>query len=748
MRPGMRKMSILAAFLWLFTIAALAAVPALVLPTGWSVGAPAGPVAATGTMPQGIALSPDASRVAVVESGAGPAGLRVYDSTTLTHPASVPLKGAFGKPVWDGNAHLWVALANAHGIGRISVLNATVERTIDTGQESWPAAIALSPDGARLAFSDDAGSQAAVIHVAKGSIENRIAPSEHPGDIAYSPDGTTIALTNRAGDSVLVWPASGSVPRKIVVGRHPSALAFSANSQTLWVALADDDAVVAIDVRSGHVLKKRSLSIASSPGVSPNSIAIARNGTLYVTCGAINALAILTPDGRVSRIATGWYPDGVAVDASTRMLYILNGKGERSRPNPGFDPFVRGSAGYVAASLTGSVRKVNLRNVSAALVPRPSAPTPAQARTLRPGGPIKHVIYIIKENRSYDQVLGDVSGGDGMASLVLFGEAVTPNQHAIVRRFGLFDRAFTNAQVSADGHNWTDAAFANDYLERFWPPLYAGRRSLYDFEDGAQGSVPHNGYLWDAAARAHVTYRNYGEFVTNPQIAGAPVTTQEANLIGHTARNYPGFDMEISDLDRYAIWLREFHAYEKAGALPALEIIRLPNDHTAGTRPGAPTPQAFVAQNDLAFGRILEAVSHSKFWRSTAIFSVEDDAQNGPDHVDDQRSTYYLASPYARGGVNHTHYSTASVVRTIELILGLPALSTYDAAATPMYAAFSALANFAPYSAILPSIDLHAVNKRTAYGAQRSARMDFRHADAADAGQLHDILYHASSPNT
>jgi len=360
---------------------------------------------------------------------------------------------------------------------------------------------------------------------------------------------------------------------------------------------------------------------------------------------------------------------------------------------------------------------------------------------LRKHGPIKHVIYIIRENRSYDQVLSDVPGGDGDASLLMFGARITPNLHAIARRFGLFDRAFANAQVSADGHNWSDGAFANDYLERFWPVVYGNRRQIYDFEDTADASVPRNGFLWDAAARAGITYRNYGEFVTNPSSPAGQVTVQQPRLIAHTSKGFPGFDLAFSDLDRYAVWLREFRGYEAAGDLPALEIIRLPNDHTAGTRPGALTPEAFVAQNDYAVGKIVDTVSHSRFWKNTAIFSVEDDAQNGPDHVDDQRTTYYIASPYAQGGADHTRYTTASIVRTIGLILGLHPLSLYDQQAQPLFRAFTSKPNFMPFTVQKPLIDITAVNKKTAFGASRSASMNFHDADANDPATLYAILY-------
>lgn len=723
---------------------AVARGPRTILPTNWHVSAPDGLVANTGPMPQGLALSPDGQLVAVVESGAGPPGVRIFETNTLHEKTFVALKGAFGDPAWDGNGALWVALANLHAVGRVNVASGTLDRSIDTGAQTWPASVALSPDGKTLAFSDDSTAHIGIIDVQSGSVARLIPTDKHPGPILYSPDGTVLAVANRGARTITIVNAATSQAQTMDVGNHPSALAFSGDGKRIFVTLADEDALAVVDVAAAKVTKRIGLELSSSPGTSPNALSLSRDGTVYVSCGAINAFAVLTEDRRIGFIPAGWYPDGIAVDSAKQFAYVIDGKGEHSRANPNFNPFTGHEQGYIATSLTGSLRKVDLRDGVATgdvLTNMDKASGITATTPLRKYGPLKHVIYIIRENRSYDQVLSDIPGGDGDARLLMFGAQVTPNLHAIAKRFGLFDRAFANAQVSADGHNWTDGAFANDYLERFWPVVYGNRRQVYDFEATADASVPRNGFLWDAAAQSNITYRNYGEFVTNPSSAGSEVTVQQPRLIGHTSRAFPGFDLAFSDLARYAIWLREFKAYEAAGNFPALEIIRLPNDHTAGTRPGALTPEAFVAQNDYAMGQIVDAVSHSRFWKTTAIFSVEDDAQNGPDHVDDQRTTYYIASPYARGGSDHTRYSTASVVRTIDLILGLRPLSIYDARAQPMYRAFTSKPNFAPFIAQKPLIDITAVNKKTAFGAARSASMNFRDADANDPAALNAILY-------
>ncbi|MDQ2993224.1 MAG: hypothetical protein M3R30_10460, partial [Candidatus Eremiobacteraeota bacterium] len=482
-------------------------------------------------------------------------------------------------------------------------------------------------------------------------------------------------------------------------------------------------------------------------GALPNSL-LAYHGKLYVTLGGVNTVVTIAGDRIVATAPTGWFPTGAAVSGDG-TIYVSDGKGEGSPANPLYDPLHRQHTDqYVAAITIGSVRaishsqpnhEVSLLNA----LPRAATIKTVMASVLNPYGPIKHVIYVIKENRSYDQLLGDIPHANGDPTLVWFGRDVTPNQHALAERFGVFDNAFANAQVSADGHNWTDAAIANDYVERFWPPSYGGRRDLYDFQDGVGSDVPHNGYLWDAAKRAGITYRDYGEDINEPDKAKMPGVTTHPSLQGHFDSAYVGWDLDYSDLDREAEWAREFSGYAADGKLPALEIVYLPNDHTSGTRAGSMTPQAYVATNDVAVGRLVASVSHSRYWKSTAIFILEDDAQNGPDHVSAQRSTFYIASPYARGGVQHTHYSTASFVRTIGLLLGLKPLSLYDATALPLYDAFGTTADMRPYDVLDPKTDLKGLNSKVAYGAAASGRMNWRDPDAVDSDVLNDILAHA-----
>lgn len=730
----------------------------VLLPGGWWLEGAVGPVATTGTMPQGIALSPDGSSLAVVESGFNPPALRILSAPDLKPQKALRLAGAFGKPLWIDGSHVLVAGANADAILEVNLLSASVV-TIPTGKGTWPAAVALSPDRSLVAAADDGTGMVTIAAFPSGANARSIRVGDHPSDVVFSKDGRTLYVAARGESEVdAVAVASGAVTR-IPMGLHPSALALSADGSSLYVVETDDDSVGVIDTASGK--RRQDINVGlhdgrlSGYGASPNAL-VERNGLLYVSLGAENAVAVISNGRVIARVPTGWYPTGVAL-GSDGTLYVSDGKGEGTRANPQFNPLVknanRPSRGYVAATLFGSVRAIpfadytkgNAASDTAAVLANamPTWKAPPRSQTvIRSGGPIRHVIYIIKENRSYDEVLGDISAADGDPALVWFGKRITPNQHAIAERFGVFDRAFTNSQVSADGHNWTDAAFANDYVERFWPPNYGGRRKLWDFQDGRGADTPHGGYLWDAAARAHVSYRDYGEDLVPANDIEKP-PTQFLALRGHFDPHYVGWNLKYSDAKRFAEWQSEFEGFVRHRDLPQLEIVYIPNDHTAGTAPGYPTPQAYVAINDSAVGRLVDDVSHSRYWKSTAIFALEDDAQDGPDHVSDQRSTFYVASPYAKTGVHHEQYTTAGVVHTIELILGLKPLSIYDATALPMYAAFDTRPDLRPFDAIPPQIDVDAVNLKTAYDARASAALDFHDPDETNPAILNNIIAHA-----
>jgi hypothetical protein len=341
-------------------------------------------------------------------------------------------------------------------------------------------------------------------------------------------------------------------------------------------------------------------------------------------------------------------------------------------------------------------------------------------------------------------VFGDIEKGNGDPRITVFGRQVTPNQHVLAEQFVLFDNLYCDAEVSVDGHEWSNAAYATDYTEKYWPPRY-GRHSQ---ESPVPALTPASGYLWDQASRKGLTYRSYGERTTySPETNTVVPRYLYDSLLGHVSPDFKKPDTR--DTENVAVFIREFDEYEKnfdspdpEQRLPNLVVMALPENHTRGTAPGNPTPRAMVANNDYAVGMVVDRVTHSKYWPETAIFIIEDDAQNGSDHVDARRTVGLAISPYIkRGTLDSTLYTTSSMLRTIELLLGLQPMSQYDAAAMPMYAAFGTKKDFAPFTHIKPLIDVNEMNKPDAFGAQASLRMDFSDVDLTPMRELNEIIW-------
>lgn len=712
----------------------------VVLPDGWIVNPPRGAETMTGTMPQGMAVSPDGSIIAVVESGYNPPTIGLYRVPDLTRLASIPLPGADGRPLWRDAGHVLVAGANAEALLDVDVRSQTWRR-IAFPKGSYPAYVACAPDGKTYAVATEGDRAVRIGRLDELGRGPATLIGGRPGGLAFGADGASAFVTLRSGAELIAIRTLSRATRRIRVGLHPSAIAVADGK--VYVAETDADALGVYDANDLHELDRIALGDATGSqvvGVSPNAI-FAEGATIFVSLGAANSVAVVR-SGRVAGLMeAGWYPtDVLAIGA---RLYVLDGKGEGARPNPQLRP--GRDRDYIGAIEFGSLRAYEIldamgdRGNPQGAVGWNSA---GVARgVVRPNGPIRHVFFVLKENRSYDQVLGDMSQGNGDASLASFGGLVTPNDHAIAARFGLFDNAYAGGEVSAPGHMWATAAFANDYVERFWPALYGGRHKTDDLtaEDGAD--VPAGGYVWDAARRSHVTFRDYGELVEAATTPASPGVADAPSLNGHFDPSYRGWDLDYSDLDRVKEWRREFSAFVRAGHLPQFEFIWLPGDHTHGSKAGKLTPSSYVAINDAALGKMVDALSHSTVWASSVMFAIEDDAQDGADHVGDQRTTLYVISPYARNGVHHEHYTTVSVLRTIEIMLGIQPLSIYDAMAVPMYGAFGS-PDMRPYTAIAPRIDITQKNLKTAYGGALSDRLDFSRPDATPAGVLEDILAH------
>jgi YVTN family beta-propeller protein len=556
-------------------------------------------------------------------------------------------------------------------------------------------------------------------------------------------------------------------------GEHPCEMALSRNGKFLFVANANDNTVTVIDTGSGHTKETiwAALFPKALPGSTPNSLALSPDEKfLFVANANINAIAVFNVEhpGKsrsLGFIPVGWYPTSVRVTPDGRHLLVTNGKGGESKANPGGpqpsrqttrDEYIaklfRGTLSIIdlpasqeftrqMATWTGQVLACTpLRADAAVHAARPEGnPVP-----LRPGdgSAIKHCIYVLKENRTYDQVFGDMAEGNGDAKLCLFPERVTPNHHKLASEFVLLDNFYVESEVSADGHEWSMAAYATDYVEKTWPLNYGHKSTKFPYpsEGVFPISSPASGYLWDCAKAAGVTYRSYGEFVQNSSTPGGPATTKLKTLQGHFDPKYRSFDLNYSDIDRANRFLSELKRFEAEGDMPALQIVRLPNDHTHGVTVGQRTPTAYLAENDRALGMLVEGISQSKFWPTTAIFVVEDDAQNGPDHVDAHRTVALAISPYTRKhAVDSTLYSTSSMLRTMELILGMKPMTQFDAAATPMFNSFMNQPDLRPFEALPANVDMKATNDTAAWGSK--IRFNFAKEDAADDLLLNETIW-------
>jgi hypothetical protein len=487
-------------------------------------------------------------------------------------------------------------------------------------------------------------------------------------------------------------------------------------------------------------------------GSTPNALALSRDETnLFVAEADNNAVAVFDVSAETSggqraphqslkgRIPTDWYPTAI-LDSGTQLL-VLNGKGHGSRPNP--DGPIPGEGikrpmGYDLGQLNGTLRILpdKLAQPELAGLSRRVAAANGwgQQRPARRYPAFHHVIYIIKENRTYDQVFGDLKEGDGDSSLVFFGQRISPNHHALALRFGLFDRFFTNAEVSSQGHIWSTAAYVTDYGEKTIPSAYSDRRAGVD---GEEINEPNDGFLWTLAAKRGVSFRDYGEMVAVPE--GWPVTQRD--LGSDISPSYPPFDLNVPDQVRADAWIAEFEQFVKDGNLPQLEVLHLPSDHTAGGRAGFRTPRAFMADNDLALGRIVEALSKSPYWRDTVMFVLEDDSQAGPDHVDSHRSPLLVVSAYSRAAAIHRFANTTDVVAAIEDILGLDRMSKFDYFSRSLANLFAEKPDLAPYVAFVPQVDMEERNPANSATAIMSEGLDFSAPDRVNDAVFNHILW-------
>lgn len=553
-------------------------------------------------------------------------------------------------------------------------------------------------------------------------------------------------------------------------GDHPCDMSISKNDNWLYVTNANNNTTSVIDLKTKKEVEK--LNSALSPdvpfGSTPDAVCLGPDDkTLYVANADNNYIAVfdVSDPGKsksLGFIPTGWYPTAIKFLDKTNSIIVANGKGLSSRANlngPNPEKKYSDSTVFISSMFKGTlsviynpnsdslkkftdmvfsntpyIYKSKNKNSNQKIIP--VEPDSIGSRE------IKHVFYIIKENRTYDQVYGDLLQGNGDSSICLFGQKITPNQHKLATDYTLYDNFYADAEVSADGHNWSTAAYATDYVEKIWPVSYGWRGGSYDFEGGVPAAAPSSGYIWNNVMSHNKTFRNYGEFVDWKKDKNGLYVARDEDLVPVTDRNYPPFDMNISDLDRYKIWEKDFEKFEKNGNLPNFNLIRLPNDHTSGTKKGSPTPQAYLAQNDYALGLMVDKISHSKYWNESIIFVVEDDAQNGSDHVDAHRSCLLVIGPYVKKHfVDHTMYSTSSVLKTMELILGLPPMTQFDLSATPITHSITDKPNFSDYNVVKPLIDLDEKNTADAYGSKLSGEFNLKVEDAIPDITFNEIIW-------
>jgi YVTN family beta-propeller protein len=763
------------------------------LPNGWRI-APAGHHVQVGDLPLNMIASPDGRFLIITNNGWMKPTLTVFDTKLQAVVGRTPLDHAWLGLAWhpDGK-RLYSSGANENVIYELawnkSALTLAGTITLGGQQRSVPGApsrlenagfiagLAISPDGRRLYATQIFGEAVSVIDVETRKVLSKTPLGAEPYTCLLSADGKTLFVSVWGGAKVLMFDtATMSQLNEVAVGAHPNAMLLSKDGARLFVACASTNAVWVVDVAARTA--REQISVALYPnapvGTTPNSLALSPDGkTMLVANADNNTVAVAdieTPGSSEVEgwVPVGWYPTSVLFDRDGSRFFVLNGKGLISQANPrGPQPggvrmegqytgnMFQGALSVVAtpdtpalAAMTKRVYAITAYTEARKLAP-PEAPraTPIPRRVGGPS-PIKHVFYVIRENRTYDQVLGDLPQGNGDPSLTLFGEDVTPNAHAIAREFVVFDNFYVDAEVSFDGHAFAAGAYATDVVEKLWPTNYASRGALYLSEGGYKNrtaygnfSAPPDGYIWDFAQRAGVSVRSYGEFAAWQKQWG-PVTASVPGLQGLVHPAYPPWDLSIPDNQRIDVWLKEFREFEQNGQLPRLSIIRLPNDHTSGTSPGMPTPRSMVAENDLALGRLVEAISHSRFWNESAVFVLEDDAQNGPDHVDAHRSVALVISPFTRRKfVDSTLYTTSGMLRTMELILGLPPMSQYDAAATPMYNAFQPTTDRTPFVLRKARVALDDRNDWSSPGARASLNMNLADADMAPELELNEILW-------
>jgi DNA-binding beta-propeller fold protein YncE len=755
---------------------------------GWKLSPAGKHVTLPGDMPLKMILSPDGQAAIAVCAGYNSPGLVVLNVAEQKQTQFIPIPHIWNGLTFDREGKKLFVSGGASGevhvfgyeAGVLSALNSV--KVAPEGGPKFVAGIAVHPEDGRLYVCNEASHELWVLNAETLALEATLPAGLHPHSCLFGADKRHLYVSNWGSRSVsIVDSHSGRELRELSVGVRPNDMAIAPDGR-LFVACSGDNTVHVVQTRA---LEKKgedadssrrlwdgtreiistSLYPQSPEGSTPDALAVSPDGrTLFVANADNNCVMVVNigdsqnePGEKYAEkistvegfIPVGWYPTSLAVSGDGGTLLVGNGKGIITTPDPSRDgelkPGEKLKAIHPGRTLDGSVSfiaKPDDKQMTeyTAQVRNNSPYTPEMLRAANKPNecvipdkvgascPIKYVLYIIKENRTYDQVLGDMKDakgkpiGNGDPSITLYGEDVTPNQHQLSRDYVLLDNLYCNGEVSVDGHSWCDAAMATDWNQRSWTQSYSSRKDKLPGNDELE--TPTAGYLWDQCKRAGISFKTYGE---------------GAQRVPSVNRGKWG---EPRDMDKCENWIKDLHEAEKTGELPRFTIMALGENHTKGTTPGAYTPAACVGSNDVAFGKIVEAATKSKFWKQMAIFVIEDDAQNGPDHVDAHRTIGSVISPWVKQkSIDHTLYTTASMIRTMELILGLPPMTQYDAGATPMFRCFTNEAVAREYKVLQPKVDLLAKNTPASPGAKASAMMDFDEYDEAPEDELNRILW-------
>jgi YVTN family beta-propeller protein len=738
------------------------------LPNGWSLS-PAGRSLPLGDLPLNMALSFNGKMLAVTNNGQSKQSIQLIDPLTEVQLDEVSIgKAWYGIRVSNDAKTLYVSGGNDNIILAYAINDRKFGKrdTIRLGK-AWPAE-KISPTGIEVDRQNEKlyavtkeDNSLYVVDLKHKTTLQRVELNHEAYSCRLNPAGTELYISLWGGDQLAIFNTkTGKIEAEIPTQSHPNEILCTKNGKLLFVANANDNSVSVIDLLSRKVIEVISATLFPTKltGSTTNGLALSPDQkTLYIAnadnnCLAVFDVSIAGKSRSMGFIPTGWYPTNVKTIG--KKVLVTNGKGFSSMPNPnGPQPIKRSDNSGSHAGITGGKEVQYIGGLFKGTLSFIDCPdkdqinlyskqvyrnTPFKEKkeedvSLLKG--IKYVFYVIKENRTYDQVFGDMKEGNGDSTLCLFPEKVTPNHHALAREFVLLDNFYVDAEVSADGHNWSTAAYATDYVEKTWPISYGGRGGTYDYEGSRKIAYPRDGFIWDYCKRAGLSYRTYGEF-------GEKGKSSIKALAGNVCPGYAGFDLDIKDIDRISVFKKDFDSLLSIGKVPQFNTIRIGNDHTSGQKRGKINPISAVADNDLALGQLVEHISSSAIWKETAIFVLEDDAQNGPDHVDAHRSPAFVISPFVkRNTVDHQMYSTSGMLRTMELILGLPPMSQYDAAAIPLLGCFTRVPNVKSFQAKAPGLSLEGRNTALNKSSKRSEFFNFAKEDAVPDLDLNEVVW-------